>query len=129
MGIAREVVTAFTLGFILTVMALGILLAVIGAAIAQDSVRTYPARLGEQDRRLVTEQPGYGAPRHVNQYIVSIAEDDIQRTASSRMACKQQNLYLHYLLVDLAKYLGQNPNQGDLFENAIQSIHDSWCRQ
>ncbi|KKN65447.1 hypothetical protein LCGC14_0481670 [marine sediment metagenome] len=126
---AAEVAMAFTLGFVLTIVAVGVLFTVIGAALAQESVRTYPARLGEQDRRLVTEQPDYGTPHHVNQYIVSIIEDDIERTASSKMACRQQNLYLHYLLVDLAKYLGRNPHQGELFKPAIQSIHDAWCRQ
>ncbi|KKK59802.1 hypothetical protein LCGC14_3030750, partial [marine sediment metagenome] len=55
--------------------------------------------------------------------------DDIERTASSKMACMQQNLYLHYLLIDLAKALAEYPDQGDLFKPAIQSIHDAWCRQ
>ncbi len=127
MKLAREVVAAFTLGFGLTVMAVGLILFVVGHALGQESVRTYPASLGEQDRRLVTEQPGYGTPSHTHQYIVSVIEDDIERTAASKMSCRQANLYLHYLLVDLAKYLGRNPDQGELFKPAIQSVHDAWC--
>ncbi len=122
----REIVTAFTLGFVLTVIATGILIAIAGSVLAQDSVRTYPARLGEQDRRLVTEQP---RPEQANQYTVAVAEEDIAQTASSRMACRQQNLYLHYMLVDLAKNLALHPEFAEIYRPAIVSIHDAWCRQ
>ncbi len=100
----------------------------IKAADAQESVATYPATMGEQDRRLVTEQPHYGAPVHVGQYEAALAIWDVERTAASRMACKEQNLYLYYLLVDLAKSMAKHPELHAIYKPAVQTIHDAWCR-
>lgn len=128
-SVFTDLILGLTKGFLVTV---GIIIAILwlaSKALAQDSVRTYPASLGEQDRRLVTEQPRYGTPDHVDQYIVSLANEGIEQTVSSQMACKHQNLYLHYLLVDLAKYLARSPHQAELFKPAITGIHDAWCRQ
>lgn len=99
----------------------------IGKVVAQESQRTYPARLGEQDRRLTTEQVNYGTPDHWGQYLSSVVEDTIDVVVSDRIPCREQNAYLYYLLADIARFIGQHPETGIIFQDAIQDIHNAWC--
>ncbi len=123
------IILALTLGFLFTLGALLLLTAIIGSAVAQDAVPTYPARLGEQDRSFNYKgEPHYQSHEHEQEYFAYIVEAEASQAANTILACAQHNLYLRYMLVDVAKQIAKNPKLGYIYKDAIQTIHNSWCR-
>jgi hypothetical protein len=122
-----EVIVAGALGFIFTLGALLIITFVAGEAFGQDqTVATRPATLGEQDRSLNYKgQPHYQSEEHAQEHQAYLVERESSRTRA--LACHERNLYLHYMLVDIAKAIARNPELGYIYKGALQSIRDSWC--
>lgn len=118
------VILAGILGFIFTLGAMLIITGVIGAAMAQDqTTATRPARLGEQNRSMNYQ----GTPETYEDFAY-IVEAESTASTDTDVSCQQHNVYLRYMLVDIAKTIARNPKIGYIFKGAIQTINDSWCR-
>ncbi len=86
---------------------------------AHDTVRTYDARLGEQDRsmnyRLVDTVEG-----HV-EYVV------LEVNALVTFQCEETNLYLTALMENIAKHIAADPTNGYMYKGALLTIREAWC--
>ncbi len=116
------IVKAFVLGvaaflFITTLFGWGIT-----TVMGQEA--TYPAHLGEQDHRLVTEQPSYGTPHHRAEYMEWVYQDNIGLRAS----CDSMNAHFRWMLQNIAEFIVKYPSEALTLRPAIIAIHTNWCR-
>ena len=112
----------FLLGLGAIVLIVVGLIAIMAVVSADESVRTYPARLGEQDRSL--NYPTTDATETVVlEYVVDPEGDPLVITDS----CAETNDYLLYMMKHIAKRIAENPDLGYLYETTLITIRGAWC--
>ncbi len=122
LGGVKSLAVGFLMGLGVILLVGMIAFFVVGVVTADESVRTYPARLGEQNRSLnyptITQE-------YVTEYHAHISEDSVASLEGS--SCAQTNMYLLYMMKDIAKQIAKNPDLGYIYKSALLTIRESWC--
>ncbi len=106
----------------LVVLLITALIAAVSVVLADESVRTYPARLGEQDRSL--NYP-IETTEHLVEYHAVTITDGVETLHG--MQCQRTNMYLLYMMKDIAAQIAKHPDLGYLYKGALLAIRESWC--
>lgn len=112
----------FLIGAGTVLLVFAILIAITQLVMADEAVRTYPARLGEQDRSL--NYP-IETTEHLVEYHSGVIIDSTAEVTA--LPCDTSNTYLLYMLHDIAKQIAKNPELGYIYKDAILTIHGAWC--
>ncbi len=118
----RTYVGWFLLGFGAPTLVVVILVVLAAIATADESTRTYPARLGEQDRSLnykYTDSSGMEFEH------VIILDQDVGPLRDPQ--CERTNAYLLFVMKDIAARIAKDPNIGYLYETTLLTIRGAWC--